>query len=146
VDTSSITPSFGKLKRRADEGASTTVWPNTFSRFIGDKAFGLAFAHLMGLPVPATTIIAREIAPFTFGQSTGSHEYWIRTCPREQVPGRFSTYKGWHDPFRLASAEDPNGVFLASILSQESVQPLYSGALITTSTGKAIFGRSKRPR
>jgi hypothetical protein len=49
-------------------------WPNRFSRHIGDKAFGLLVADAMGLPVPRTTVLSRRIAPFSFGQETGSHE------------------------------------------------------------------------
>lgn len=81
-------------------------WPNRFSRFVGDKAFGLLVADAVGLPVPATTVIARQVAPFKFGRPTGSQEYWIRTCPAEPVPGFFTTKRGWIDPFRLIAAED----------------------------------------
>ena len=64
-------------------------WPNRFSQFIGDKAFGLLIAHHLGLPVPQTTAICRTVRPFCFGVPTGSGQYWIRTAPREQVPGKF---------------------------------------------------------
>jgi hypothetical protein len=50
-------------------------WPNRFSRTIGDKVFGLLVAHLVGLLVPRTTVINRRVAPFTFGQPTGSGDY-----------------------------------------------------------------------
>ena len=39
------------------------TWPNRFSRFLGDKAFGLLVADLLGLPVPATTAVGRRVAP-----------------------------------------------------------------------------------
>jgi hypothetical protein len=55
-------------------------WPNRLSREIGGKAFGLLVAYVLGLPVPATTVVSRLIAPFSFGASTGSSEPWIRTC------------------------------------------------------------------
>jgi hypothetical protein len=106
----------------------TMHWPNRFSRFIGDKAFGLLMAHLLGLPVPSTTVVARGVAPFKFGRTTGTAEYWMRTCPREQRPGKFSTTFGWEDPYVLMAREDPDGSAIASALAQESADPVYSGA------------------
>src|SRR4051794_31917735 len=79
-------------------------WPNRFSRHLGDKAFGLLIADAIGLPVPRVHVIPRGLAPFTFGTGTGTAEVWIRTCPREQVPGRFTTHHGWTDPYRLLQA------------------------------------------
>jgi hypothetical protein len=107
-------------------------WPNRFSRFIGDKVYGLLIAHLLELPVPETTVISRRIAPFSFGQSTGSAEVWIRTCPTVQMPGKFSTYRGWHDPFELMAFEDPEGDSIASIIAQKGVEATYSGALVVS--------------
>jgi len=114
------------------------VWPNNFSRMIGDKTFGLLVAHHLGLPVPLTTVINRRIAPFSFGQPTGWCERWIRTAPPEQVPGLFTTHRGWIDPFALLAAEDPEGAKIASVLSQAGVYPAYSGALIVGANGEAI--------
>lgn len=111
-------------------------WPNRFSRMLGDKAFGLLVADLLGLPVPATTVIARALAPFSFGKPTGSGEPWIRTCPTEQVPGLFTTRHGWADPFRLMAAEDPKGELIASVLWQEGVSPAWSGALAVGEDGQ----------
>ncbi len=105
-------------------------WPNRFSRFIGDKAFGLMIADLLGMNVPRTTVISRGIAPFSFGRPTGTGEMWIRTCPIEQVPGKFTTQHGWMDPFQLLAVEDPEGTAIASVLAQEGVEARYSGALI----------------
>jgi hypothetical protein len=116
-----------------------TRWPNRFSRFIGDKAFGLLVAHMVGLPVPLTTVISRALPPFTFGETTGTAEKWIRTCPVEQVPGKFTTQRGWRDPYKLMSNEDPEGNVLASILSQEGVETIYAGALVTTPEGTQII-------
>lgn len=116
-----------------------TRWPNRFSRFIGDKAFGLLVAHTVGLAVPLTTVISRALPPFTFGESTGIAEKWIRTCPVEQVPGKFTTQRGWRDPYKLMMDEDPKGDMLASILSQEGVEAVYSGALVTTPEGTQII-------
>jgi hypothetical protein len=114
------------------------TWPNRFSRLLGDKAFGLLVADVVGLPVPAATVVARALAPFRFGQPTGSGEYWIRTCPAEQVPGRFTTARGWLDPFALLAKEDPEGNAIASVLAQEGVDATFSGALIATSDGRTV--------
>jgi hypothetical protein len=107
-------------------------WPNRFSKYIGDKAFGLLIANLLGLPVPRTTVVSRHIAPFTFGKSTGTEEYWIRTCPVVQMPGKFTTRRGWMDPFQLLQQEDPDGNAIASVLAQEGVRASYSGAVLAS--------------
>src|SRR5262249_19949581 len=115
---------------------ATMHWPNRFSRMIGDKVFGLLVAHHIGLPVPRTTVINRRVAPFTFGQPTGSSEVWCRTAPAVQVPGKFTTTRGWSDPFRIMAEEDPEHELIASILGQAGVEPLYSGASIVLQTGE----------
>ncbi len=115
------------------------IWPNRFSRFIGDKAFGLLIGHLAGLPVPRTTVIPRRTAPFAFGRDTKSAEPWIRTCPVEQVPGKFTTQRGWLDPFRLMNDEDSTGEKIASVLYQSGVSADYSGAALTTASGAVIL-------
>lgn len=107
-------------------------WPNDFSRMIGDKAYGLLVAHAAGLPVPRTTVIGRRVAPFSFGEPTGSNEIWLRTCPTEQQPGKFSTFRGWRDPFLLMAQEDPDHKAIASVLSQSGVPAMWSGAAIET--------------
>ena len=71
------------------------TWPNRFSRYIGDKVFGLLVAEEIGLPVPRTTVFGRRVAPFSFGIPTGSCEVWTRTAPKEPEPGRYTTQKGW---------------------------------------------------
>ncbi|MGN7804928.1 hypothetical protein ACTJKE_19720 [Ensifer sp. 22521] len=118
-------------------------WPNDFSRLIGDKAYGLLIGHLAGLPVPRTTVISRRIAPFTFGRDTGSAEQWIRTAPFVQVPGKYTTSRGWQDPFRLMQIEDPEGVAIASVLAQQGVRANYSGATIEASDGELIIEGAK---
>lgn len=110
-------------------------WPNRFSRMIGDKVFGLLVAHHIGLPVPRTIVINRRVAPFSFGQATGSSEVWCRTAPTEQMPGKFTTTRGWTDPFRIMAEEDPGHELISSILGQASIEPLYSGASIVLQTG-----------
>ena len=113
-------------------------WPNKFSRFVGDKAFGLLVAELLGLPVPATTVIGRSLAPFRFGRPTGSAEHWIRTCPAEPVPGRFPTQRGWRDPFALLQEEDPSGETVVSVLAQEGIRALWSGAAVPSQEGELL--------
>jgi hypothetical protein len=112
-------------------------WPNSFSRYIGDKAFGLLIAHLLGLPVPRTTVVPRHLAPFSFGRDTGSGEIWIRTCPVEQIPGRYTTRRGWTDPYRLLQDEDPSGKAIASVLAQVGIDAQYSGALVVSESAGA---------
>jgi hypothetical protein len=114
-------------------------WPNNFSRLIGDKVFGLLVAHHLGLPVPETTVINRRVAPFTFGLPTGWGETWIRTAPTEQVPGKFTTHRGWQDPYALLASEDRSGTQIASVLAQQGVRPDYSGALIVGAEEKPII-------
>jgi hypothetical protein len=109
-------------------------WPNRFSRLLGDKAFGLVVADLLGLPVPATTVVGRRVAPFRFGRPTGGGEPWLRTCPAEPVPGRFPTQRGWRDPFALL-AEDPGGTEVVAVLAQEGVRAQWSGAAVPALDG-----------
>jgi hypothetical protein len=121
----------------------TFTWPNRFSRHIGDKAFGLLVAEELGLPVPRTTVFGRRVAPFSFGSRTGSAETWLRTAPVEPEPGKYTTRKGWTDPFALMASEDPAGSSIVSILSQEAVRANYSGAAIVDAEGRLVIeGRS----
>lgn len=85
--------------------------------------------------VPKTTVISRKIAPFTFGIDTGLNEKWIRTCPVKKEPGKFYTGSSWIDPFKLMDEEEAKGsneINIASILSQDAVDALYSGASFVT--------------
>ncbi|HEX9939199.1 MAG TPA: hypothetical protein VGB15_18800 [Longimicrobium sp.] len=112
-----------------------TAWPNLFSRMLGDKAFGLLIAWLTGLPVPFTTVFPRRLAAFSFGEATGTAEPWLRTCPVEQMPGKFTTVRGWTDPYALMQREDPEGTAIGSILAQRGVDARFSGALIAQPDG-----------
>ena len=107
-------------------------------------AIGRRIAHLLGLPVPHTVAIGRRIAPFSFGQRTGTSETWIRTCPKVPVAGKYPTLFGWDDPFAMFSKFDPTAETLASVLAQESVDFVYSGAALTAEGGVIIEGRSGR--
>lgn len=118
----------------AREIVNEIVWPNNFSRFIGDKLFGLLIADSLGFLVPRTVAFLRNIAPFTFGVSTGSSERWMRTCPREKTPGLYFSGKVWEDPYLLMEREEKKGLKvlkgkykIASILSQDAVDATYSG-------------------
>lgn len=119
---------------RGDEIALTAevAWPNRFSRFLGDKTFGLLVADAIGLRVPRTLVVSRRVPPFEFGAPTGTADKWTRTAPVEQVPGRFTTQLGWTDPFELLRNEDPGGSSLAAVLAQEGVDASWSGAAVTT--------------
>lgn len=114
-------------------------WPNKFSRFIGDKVYGLLIAHVLGFPVPRTTVVSRRVPPFTFGKPTGTGEMWIRTSPGERHPGRFTTQSHWCDPFELLHREDPDGIEIPSVLAEEGVEAAFSGALIATQAGDPII-------
>jgi hypothetical protein len=123
--------STAQIKLRANP-----VWPNLFSRHVGDKTFGLLIADAISLPVPETIVVGRRVAPFRFGRPTGTGERWIRTSPAEQTPGKFTTRRGWIDPYVLISMEDPQGSLIASVLDQEGVDARYSGAAIADPDGK----------
>lgn len=113
-------------------------WPNNFSKFIGDKAFGLLVANEFGASVPKAILLARNVAPFSFGKETGLSEIWFRTCPMEKTAGKFPTYFGWSDPFRLMA--DDELLPVASILSQQSVKAVYSGATVPSKKELLIEG------
>ena len=121
------------------DSSAEITWPNRFSQFIGDKAFGLLLADVLGLPVPATFVFPRSLPPFAFGKRTGSWETWIRTCPAEQEPGRYTTHRGWLDPFELMAKEDPGGTRIASVLAQEGIYANYSGSLIVDAEGEIVI-------
>lgn len=115
------------------------TWPNNFSRFIGDKTFGLLIANELGINVPQTTVVSRNVAPFSFGKETNCKEKWFRTCPYEKIPGKYPTYRGWHDPFtEINTPELLQNV--PAILSQSGVNALFSGAAVASEEGVIIEG------
>jgi len=109
-------------------------WPHKFSRFLGDKAFGLLLADALGLPVPRTMVVSRNVAPFMFGQETGTSEIWMRTCPEVRSPGKYETTYGWTDPFEILARHNhtrsPGDVRISAVLAQEAVHPIFSGSLM----------------
>lgn len=123
-------------KIQHDASAPSHAWPNRFSRHLGDKVYGLLIANLIGVPVPRTKVFGRRVAPFTFGTPTGSYEFWTRTAPYEPEPGRYTTVKGWIDPFRLLADEDPGHEHIASVLCQDAIPAMFSGAAIVTIDGR----------
>jgi len=111
----------------------TLNWPNNFSRFLGDKVYGLLIAYALGFKVPFSTVISRNVAPFSFGSDTNIHEKWIRTCPAEKEPGKYYTGDKWLDPFNLIALEEEKGdkeISIAAIISQQSVNSVFSGGAI----------------
>lgn len=121
----------------------TIRWRHNFSRFIGEKVFGLLVADALALPIPRTTVITRNIAPFTFGQQTGTVETWMRTAPEIRAPGQYPTTYGWSDPFAIIAEHDrtraPSDPRIASVLAQESVDAEFSGALIPGENGSLLI-------
>jgi hypothetical protein len=79
------------------------------------------------------------VAPFTFGKETGLSEIWFRTCPAEKTPGKYPTYYGWADPFKVLNSEELLSN-VTSILSQHSLDAVYSGAAVPSKTGLLIEG------
>jgi hypothetical protein len=120
--------------------AGVRTWPNRFSAFIGDKPYGLLIADMLGFKVPRTTVIPRAVAPFAFGTTTGTGETWMRTAPPRPVPGRYLTDYGWRDPFAYLAQDDPDNTAIASVLAQESVEFVWSGAASTMEDGVVIEG------
>ena len=87
----------------------------------------------MGFDVPHTTVISRNIPPFSFGKETILNEKWIRTAPIVKEPGKYYTADKWTDPFILMQNEELKGdnkTNIAAILSQSAVESIYSGGAI----------------
>lgn len=117
---------------------SSITWPNDFSRLLGDKVYGLLIGWFVGAKVPLTQVFSRRVAPFAFGAPTLTGEVWMRTCPTEQVPGKYSTTFGWSDPYKLMSLEDPGHEAIASVISQHSVDAVWSGAALEDASGELL--------
>jgi hypothetical protein len=123
-------PSAGRTNH-ASHSRPFGMWPNNFSRFLGDKVYGLLVADSIGASVPLTSVVSRRVAPFVFGTSTGTREFWLRTAPDVKAAGLYPTYRGWKDPYQLMQEIDPSGTILPAVISQESVDSVWSGALVT---------------
>lgn len=119
------------------------AWPNRYSRALGDKAYGLVMADMLGCNVPVTTVFGRNIPPFTFGRSPkNSDGVWLRTAPAVLTPGKYTTCRGWVDPYALLSKEDPKGSAIASVLAQTGISADYSGSAICSGWTVSIEGVS----
>jgi len=118
------------------EFTGTMSHPNNFSRFIGDKAYGILIAHLLhneDYSVPSTNVIGRNVNPFLFGDNTQTYITWMRTAPAEPIPGKLITTRGWSDPFKACTDD------VVSVLAQESVNAGFSGAYLTDDLGRIII-------
>jgi hypothetical protein len=121
------------------KGKRQISWPNRFSQHIGDKTFGLLVANALGYNVPRSTVISRRVRPFVFGESTGTNEFWYRTAPRRQLPGKLPTILGHQDLFTLLdSVEGEDRDALASVLVQESVDSKFSGGAALRRSGEPV--------
>lgn len=122
-----------------DQGNVRPKWPNRFSSFIGDKLFGLLVANTIGCKVPYTIAICRSVAPFVFGERTHTNDFWSRTAPSRQLPGKLPTKLGHMNPFTLLkSLEADAEETLASLLSQENVPSVFSGASAMMDDGEVL--------
>ena len=129
--THTIIWEYEKIDERYKNIKTKINFPNNFSRFLGDKVFGLLIADSLGINVPYSTVICRNVAPFSFGKDTGSYEKWIRTAPINKEAGLYFTGKGWVDPFEMIQREEgfwSTSIKIASVICQQSVNSLYSGA------------------
>lgn len=120
--------------------APEVEWPNRMSAAMGDKAYGLLMASIIGLPVPYTTVVSRMIPLFSFGEKIHSEEPdWVRTVPKDQTPGKFQTIRGWKDPFQIMQEDDPDNSKIAAIIIQHGIKAHYSGSAITDNEDKLIL-------
>lgn len=124
----------------APDGEVVPAWPNRFSQMVGDKTFGLFVASaLLGQRVPYTTAICRDTAPFSFGEVVEGAQVWLRTAPRSQTPGLYSTTRTWTDPMVLLATEDPDHDKIAAVLAQHGIEAAFSGAAVAGSDGELII-------
>lgn len=122
-----------------------TQWSNRFSRMLGDKAFGMLFASALaaGLNIPQTTVVSKEVPPFTFGRNVPGGKLWTRTCPVVRTPGKFPTEPRFTDPFAMMAEcdrEEPGSV--ASIIFCHGVPAKWSGSAIWQGEEIVIEGAS----
>lgn len=115
-------------------------WPCAYSKYIGDKAYGLLLAHVFGFLVPKTTVYIRnnKIEPFTFGSETGTDKKWTRTCPSIPTPGKYSTVRDIAVPWAIMDKDDPDRQNITSCIIQDEVASEYSGSLISDKNGDTI--------
>lgn len=120
------------------------IWPNPFSRVLGDKVFGLLVCNFMNYLVPKTIVLNKYFIPFTFGTSIKDNgiEYWCRSCPGERLPGQLpSVNKNFNvfDLMRQAEKLVEKESYIPSLIVQEGVKSIYSGSVITTRDGEIVI-------
>lgn len=120
-------------------------WPNVYSDWLGDKLYGLLVADAVGLTVPKSVgwlhprIESEHESVFErwtpslgvrFGQDTGSTDEWLRSSPSRRDPGKYPTLKSSSkmDPLDWMAQIDPNGRNIRSVVQQQNVRSVYSGA------------------
>lgn len=98
-----------------------------FSRWLGNKAAGLLYSWLAGVPVPRFCVFRRgqETPLFVAGENTGTAKSWTRSCPAERTPGKYSTVRGFCNPHELM---EKDGQDVVSAIVQDEVSAQYSGA------------------
>jgi hypothetical protein len=125
------------VEPKGDGNLAIGAWPHRFSQFLGDKLFGLLIANALGFDVPRAQAIHRRIPAFSFGRSTESSQYWLRSAPGFRAAGKYPTYFDRGDPFEMMSQLPAT---VPSIIVQECVRSLWSGSLNTERTGPRIEG------
>lgn len=119
------------------------TFPNRFSKFLGEKAYGLVLAEALGIKIPKSIIISKEVSPFILGENIEGSEKWLRTAPRIKMGGYFETIKGYENVFSFLQTEEEKmegGDNLGSIISQDGVNALYSGACLVNKDKIIIEG------
>lgn len=121
-------------------------WPNAFSRWLGDKAFGLLMADIRGFRVPFSVVLARRLPPFSFGTPTHTGMKWVRPAPAVKTPGKFDSDRNvdrkgnrrkWRDPFQSLAEHDPDPTapLISSLIIQDGVTPAWSGGAVSQTDG-----------
>ena len=98
------------------------AWPNAFSRFLGDKAFGLLVADLLELPVPATTVVGRRSPPSASAGPPAAGS--AGSAPARPSRPRPFHPAGLAGPVRSAGQRGPVGTAVVSRWPREGARPL----------------------
>ena len=118
-------------KSTAHIDAPDICWPNSFSKMIGDKTYGLMVAYFLGFNVPCTTVYNKNdrVPNFTFGRYTKSKKVWTRSCPSESQPGKYPTFPKYvkSSKFFKLCGDYPD---MVACIHQDEVNAKYSGGMI----------------
>lgn len=103
------------------------MYPNNFSKHIGNKTFGLILAHILGLNVPSGIVINRNIRPFTLTTNPKRlpDDTIMRPAPSIKLPGEIDSKFEYTDVFEFMKEGMEN---VPSLILQERVLAEYSGA------------------